>query len=74
MKVYNHEIWLPGQFGIFKNKILKVSSPMERILRTTELWLLRIPWTEYVSNRTVLSKMEPKRTLRKRKSTFLGHI
>ncbi|MGX9987587.1 reverse transcriptase domain-containing protein [Soonwooa purpurea] len=59
-----------------------ISSRMRRRLEATEMWfyrrMLRISWTQHVSNYEVLRRMQTKRRLmldiRKRQLKFLGHV
>ena len=59
-----------------------ISSRMHKRLQATEMWflrrILRISWTEGITNKEVLSRAGVKRTLmatiRSRKMKFLGHV
>ena len=59
-----------------------ISAAMQKRLEATEMWFLRrmlkISWTEKVSNERVLTIANAKRkflhTIKKRKMTFLGHV
>ena len=55
---------------------------MERRLQSVEMWvyrrMLRISWTDHMSNEEVLAKMGTRRklveTIRTRQLQFLGHV
>ena len=59
-----------------------ISAAMQKRLEATEMWFLRrmlkIPWTERISNERVLTIANVKRkllqTIKKRKMSFLGHV
>ena len=67
---------------LYGSEIWTISSRMRRRLEATEMWfyrrMLRISWTQHVSNYEVLRRMQTKRRLmldiRKRQLKFLGHI
>ena len=59
-----------------------ISSEMEKKLEAMEMWcyrkILRLSWTEKVTNEGVLKRVRKERTLmkriRKRQLEFLGHV
>ena len=78
-RILNCYIWSILMYGC---ETWSISSVMRKRLEAAEMWFLRrmlkISWTEKISNERVLTIANVKRkmlqTIKKRKMTFLGHV